>query len=197
MKHQVKLKVCGITNEADALAAAQAGVDYLGYVINYTMSPRFIPPVAASRIVQRVKQLYPTVKHVAVLVSPTTLFLNELAGLPFDLFQVYGDVPQTSVPIWKSVIVRDEQDIVLIQNTSDQVAAIHCDAGFGSGQTIPHDILRQLKVKKPLVIAGGITINNVKEIIDLCHPAVVDVNSVVETVPGKKDIKKIYALRQL
>jgi len=193
----MKLKVCGITNEADALAAAQAGVDYLGYVINYTVSPRFIAPATATHIVQRVKHLYPTVKHVAVLVSPTTLFLNELAGLPFDLFQVYGDVPQTSVPIWKSVIVRDEQDMISITQTAGEVAAIHCDAGFGSGQTIPYDILPQLKVKKPLVISGGITLENVKEIIQLCHPAVVDVNSGVETVPGKKDIQKIYALRQL
>ena len=74
---------------------------------------------------------------------------------------------------------------------------LHCDAGFGSGNTLPLDVLTQLRPALPLVIAGGITVENVQEIIQLCHPAVVDVNSGVESVPGKKDINKIYALRQL
>lgn len=100
----MKLKVCGITNEADAIAAAQANVGYLGYVINYTQSPRFISPRKAQQIIERVKQLYPLVQHVAVLVTPTAKFVEQLDALPFDIYQVYGAVVPTVKPIWQSTI---------------------------------------------------------------------------------------------
>lgn len=193
----MKLKVCGITNEADALAAAQAGVDYLGYVINYTVSPRFIDPLQASKIIHRVQQLYPAVQHVAVLVSPTDLFLTELSGLSFDIFQVYGTVSKSPMPIWKSIIVHTPEDLKQFEQLDTTVAAVHCDAGLGSGKAIQKDLLKNIQVTVPLIIAGGITQQNVAEIIEQCHPTVVDVNSGVESVPGKKDSKKIYALRQL
>lgn len=101
----MKLKVCGITNEADALAAAQAGVNYLGYVINYTASPRFIQPLHAQQIIQRVKQLYPDVQHVAVLVTPTAKFVEQLEVLPFDIYQIYGELVPSEKPIWQSTVV--------------------------------------------------------------------------------------------
>lgn len=193
----MKLKVCGITNEADALAAAQAGVDYLGYVINYTLSPRFIIPAQANTIIQRVKLLYPTVQHVAVLVTPTTLFLTELSGLAFDIFQVYGDIPTTTVPVWKSVIIRSANDLMQLDRLEQNVVAIHCDAGLGSGRTIDWSLLKQIRSTLPLVISGGVNKENIKQIIEFYHPAVIDVNSGVESVPGKKDIKKIYELQRL
>lgn len=77
------------------------------------------------------------------------------------------------------------------------IVARHYDAGLGSGKRIPASVLQSLPHDLPLVISGGINLENVGEIISLCHPDIVDVNSGVESVPGKKDINKIYALRQL
>lgn len=188
----MKLKVCGITNEADALAAAQAGVDYLGYILNYAASPRFVLPNTVRSIIQRTKQLYPTVQHVAVLVKPTDQLIVEVEQLDVDLLQIYGAIPSNVTrPIWQSEVGG------VSQPQSQLVTMLHCDAGFGSGNTVPLDVLTQLYPELPLVIAGGITVDNVREIIQLCHPAVVDVNSGVESVPGKKDINKIYALQRL
>ena len=188
----MKLKVCGITNEADALVAAQAKVDYLGYVINYTASPRFISPTDAQTVIHKVKQLYPTVQHVAGLVTPTAQFIAELNTLPFGVFQIYGAIPNNSAkPIWQSEVGH------VSEPQSPLVTMLHCDAGLGSGHTLPSDVLQQLRPKLPLVIAGGLNKDNIQQVIQLCHPAIVDVNSGGESVPGKKDIKKIYELRQL
>ncbi|MBI4407150.1 MAG: phosphoribosylanthranilate isomerase [Candidatus Kerfeldbacteria bacterium] len=188
----MKLKVCGITNEADALAAAQAGVSYLGYILNYTASPRFVLPNTVRSMIQRTKQLYPTVQHVAVLVKPTDQLVAEVEQLDVDLLQIYGAIPSNvTKPIWQSEIGG------VSQPQSPLVTMLHCDAGFGSGNTLSLDVLTQLRPELPLVIAGGITVDNVREIIQLCQPTVVDVNSGVESVPGKKDINKIYELRKL
>ena len=173
----MKLKVCGITNEADALAAAQADVDYLGYILNYAASPRFVLPNTVRTIIQRTKQLYPTVQHVGVLVNPTDQLIVEVEQLGVDLLQIYGDIPTNiTKPIWQSEVGG------VSQPQSKLVTMLHCDAGFGSGNTLPLDLLKQLRPALPLVIAGGITVDNVREIIQLCQPTVVDVNSGVESL---------------
>lgn len=191
MKLPVKLKVCGITNEADALACAQAGVDYLGYVINYTASPRFIAPQVADGIIKKVKALFPKVQHVAVLVTPTEQFVSELEGLSFDLYQMYGNIVVSEKPVWQSEVGR------VSTPQTNNVTMLHCDAGLGSGKTLPSQLLQNLKPSLPLVIAGGINSGNVREIIAACSPTVIDANSGVESAPGKKDIQKIYELQRL
>lgn len=78
-----------------------------------------------------------------------------------------------------------------------RIVARHYDAGLGSGKRIPANALQSLPHDLPLVIAGGITADNIKEIIRLCQPDIIDVNSGVESAPGKKDIQKIYELQRL
>ncbi len=189
----MKLKVCGITNEADAIGLAQAGTNYLGYILNYPKSPRFIVPSAAQKIISLVKRLYPTVQHVGVLVAPSPEFIQEVEALNlFDVLQIYGTIPSNvTLPVWQSEIGGVSAPQVA------QVTMLHCDAGLGSGKQLTEEILTNLNPTLPLVIAGGINQTNVLQIIHQCHPTVVDVNSGVETLPGKKDIKKFYELRQL
>lgn len=78
-----------------------------------------------------------------------------------------------------------------------RIVARHYDAGLGSGKRISAGMLRSIPHDLPVVIAGGINADNMREIIQLCQPDVIDVNSGVESAPGKKDIQKIYELRQL
>lgn len=190
-----QLKVCGITNEADALAAAQAGVAYLGYVLNYPNSLRNISPAEANNLIQRVRRLYPKVQHVGVLVAPTTQDILELTSqVELDIIQVYEPVPRAPLPIWQSIIVHDATDLAKLKPANETVVAIHCDAGLGSGQMIADDLLPRLQSELSLVLAGGIGPDNIAALLEKCLPDIVDVNSQVESAPGKKDITKIKAV---
>ncbi len=189
------LKVCGITNEADAMAAAQAGVAYLGYVLNYRASPRFITPAVAQAMIQKVRRFYPKVQHVGVLVSPTTELIREfMPQVELDILQVYNGVPHSPLPIWQSTIIRTAEDVSQLKPSNETVVGLHCDAGLGSGQSIPTELLSRLQSDLPLIVAGGIGPENIEEVLRWCEPEVVDVNSKVESAPGKKDIAKIKAL---
>lgn len=192
---KTQLKVCGITNEADALSCAQVGVAYLGYVINYTASPRYIAPAAANNIIQRVRRLYPQVLHVGVLVAPTTHFIQELLPvIELDIIQVYDAVPRSPLPVWQSLIMHRQTDLAQLKPANETVIGLHCDAGLGSGQSIPLELLPRLQSDLPLILAGGIGPDNIATILEHCQPDVVDINSQVESAPGKKDLEKIKAV---
>ncbi len=189
------LKVCGITNVEDALACAAAGVSYLGYVINYPQSPRFIEPAAANVIIQKVKRLYPKVQHVGVLVETTTQDVQALLDIiELDIIQIYEPIPRAPLAIWQSVIVHALSDLAKLKPANETVIGIHCDAGLGSGNVIAPELLQHLQSDLPLIVAGGIGPENIEAILEQCQPDVIDVNSKVEVSPGKKDITKIKAL---
>ncbi|MBI2415667.1 MAG: phosphoribosylanthranilate isomerase [Candidatus Kerfeldbacteria bacterium] len=202
------LKICGITNEADAFSAAQAGASYLGYILNAPTSPRYIRVNTAAAIIKRVRQIYPAVKHVGVFVDASSAVMDQvISQLQLDVVQLHGqeslqDIEQLIAPvIWKTVIVStpdDLQQLHLFQRSLARSAcsAILLDSGQGSGQTIASTLLDQVTDFSTIILAGGITPDNVTELIQRYHPAIIDVNSGVEAVPGKKDIFKIKQLIQ-
>ena len=194
------IKVCGITNEADALFAAQAGADYLGFILNYPVSPRYITLVEAQSLIQRVRQLFPRVKIVGVFVDASADTVCTIAkNMHLDVVQLHGQEPVTEVQtihivgqrhdfkVFKTVELHRAHDLELITTYETVADLILLDAGKGSGKSIQTHLLKAARSSVPIGIAGGLKPHNVLEIMKQHQPALVDVNSGVESVPGKKD----------
>lgn len=210
------IKVCGITNVSDALVAAKAGARYLGYVLNYSASPRRLTAADALNIITAVRASYPKVQHVGVTVDLQAATVNDLVRrLRLDVVQLHGDesietVQAVRAPqVWKSTIIRSAEDVDHVLAYLPHVHAVHLDAGRGSGQTIGHSLLKMTMEQMSaaamtdgtglnvtaVVLAGGISPDNIHEFLSY-HTTVLDVNSGVESQPGKKDPQLISRLFQ-
>lgn len=200
----MQVKVCGITNVEDAIMVAELGVNYLGYVVNYTASPRYIAPTNAAHIIRKVRKVYPQVRHVGVVVDPNQFDCQDIIDeLDADIIQFHGSESTSYIESlqyidkWKAVEIAKPEDMRLIAELISQyesvVDGILLDSGKGSGQLIPAELLSSLKIQSTFILAGGITPENILERLQLCSPDIIDINSGVEIEPGKKDRDKIIA----
>ncbi len=203
----VQIKICGVTRVADAIAAAEAGADWLGLNF-YSQSPRCIDLDLAFEIMRAT----PTLKHSAVVVEPTEEDLFELSGLGVACLQIHGADQTRS---WLSLKVLGPPLITLAYGVSalkdwrrllelrtrfknegiDEVGIL-VDAKVagqhgGTGQTAPWELLATLEPKQDFFLAGGLAPENVAEAIRTVKPWGVDVASGVESAPGIKDAEKI------
>ncbi len=192
----VKIKICGITNEGDALAAVEAGADALGFVF-YQDSPRYITPGDAGRIAL---SLPPFVTTVGVFVNESPEAVNEYmkeAGL--DLAQLHGEetpsvCAQVCRPVIKAVRVKSERDLCVMK--SYRVSAFLLDAKVeglygGTGERISLETALEAGKYGRIILAGGLDPENVAEAVHRVKPYGVDVSSGVEAAPGRKDHIKI------
>jgi phosphoribosylanthranilate isomerase len=196
-----RIKVCGITTWTDAIRSVDCGADALGFNF-YWRSPRFISPRAALRITARLP------KHVACV----GVFVNEplevalrarnIAGI--NLAQLHGEEPP-------ELVARIAEQMVTIKafrvSPEFRVTALRrykaADAylldGFhprqrgGTGQTVDWRIAARAARYGPIVLAGGLNSENIVAAIRAARPAAVDVNSGVESAPGRKDLTKLRA----
>jgi phosphoribosylanthranilate isomerase len=200
--HKVKVKICGITNWADAQRACAEGVDFLGFNF-YPLSPRYIAPTAARQIVRRLPR---KVDAIGVFVNETqekTLEIARAVGL--DYLQLHGDEsPDTTrrlqrfFPVIKAIRVRDSFRPAQLAKYG------HCSAilldGFdrrsrgGTGKTFRWDVAKSAKKYGRIFLAGGLAPDNIAEAIFAAQPYAVDVCSGVEARPGKKDAARLAAL---
>jgi phosphoribosylanthranilate isomerase len=202
-REKVRVKICGITNLADALHAVRSGADELGFNF-YKESPRYIAPQDAANLI---KQLQEPVIKIGVFVNSPTEKVAEIAALVgLDVIQLHGDedaaylaeiASLTDRAILKAIRFRPEM------NPSEwlelDVHAILLDSyseGYGgSGKQI--DWLLLLKsielFPAPVYLAGGLTPENVRDAIRVVRTYAVDVASGVESSPGKKDPEKVAA----
>jgi phosphoribosylanthranilate isomerase len=201
----LRIKICGVTNEADACEAARLGADAVGLNF-YPSSPRCIAPDEAYRIL---RELPPFVEPVAVYVNEPlrSVFqsLNALGGI--RTFQWHGRQPELcdAFPFQMIVAfaVRDQDSLREITRYLETAkglgkapAAVLVDAHVpglhgGTGQKAPWHLLADLHPPVPLILAGGLTPENVAEAIRIVRPYAVDVASGVESAPGKKDPEKM------
>lgn len=213
-KDMPAVKICGITTlkEADWLNAA--GADYAGFVF-YEKSKRNVSMMDAVMIK---KSLYPSVKTVAVTVSPTVDELRQIEISGFDIIQVHKNLPldvlrECRLPIWRAfniaglteaaeAAVSDEspEERSERERLEEQLIEAYVLDGveFGSGKTFDwgnSGLVKQIRAlfgEKKLVLAGGLTPDNVAEGVALFAPDVVDVSSGVEKDYGSgKDEEKI------
>lgn len=189
----VRVKICGITNVRDARLAAKLGADAVGFNF-YRRSPRFIKPSRAKAIVAA---LPPFVTTVGVFVNEDPDRILEtcrMCGL--DAVQFHGDESPTVVEAVlgirriKAIRVRDKRDLRLCRRY--RVEAYLLDAYVpgrygGTGETFNWGLARDAQEFGPIILAGGLTPDNVEEAVVTARPYAVDAASGVESSPGKKD----------
>ena len=194
------IKICGIKTWKDARAAIEAGADFLGFNF-YSKSVRFIEKEKCEEITNFLKKEFPQIKLVGVFVnSPVEEIKNILDVCSLDLAQLHGDetpeifsrlAPRAfrafrGIPENFSGYERSEAPVMLID------AAVKGIYG-GSGKTADWSAAEKLARKYPLLLAGGLTPENVAEAVRRVKPWGVDVASGVESAPGEKDAEKMSA----
>lgn len=194
----VRVKICGIRDWEEARMVLDAGVDTLGFV--FTRSPREIKPEAAREIINR---LPPFTTTVGVFVNEPRYSLMEIASFcHLDVLQLHGDEPPEychglSQRLLKAVRVRDANSLEGLE-AYWEVQGFLLDAcvpgkAGGTGTTFNWELVRTGTIAdKPIILAGGLTPENVATAIRLVRPYAVDVSSGVEA-GGRKDPARIDA----
>ena len=197
------IKICGIKTLKDALAAIDSGADYLGFNF-YSKSVRFIEKSACVEITSVLKREHPQIELVGVFVNfPVDEIKDILQTCNLDLAQLHGDeTPEMfaqlaphafrafrGIPESNAGYERDEVPAMLID------AAVKGVYG-GSGVTADWAAAAELAKKYPLLLAGGLTPENVADAVRQVQPWGVDVASGVESAPGEKDAGKMKAFVQ-
>jgi len=193
----VRVKICGITNPDDALAAVEYGADALGFV--FAPSPRQVTPEKVRRIV---KNLPPFVCKVGVFVNSELEFVKQtMAVCNLDLAQLHGDegTEYCTALFPRAIKVFTNNNLPPVEKLARyRVAAYMLDKDKGSEiskaeQKKLWQLARQIGEHGPVILAGGLTPENVSEAIKVARPYAVDVSSGVEMKPGVKDHEKMRA----
>ena len=197
----VRVKICGITNVEDALLACELGADAIGLNF-YSKSPRCISPYTASKIIRK---LPPFVAAVGVFVNWQAAPITALAkALGLAAAQLHGDErPQLTAEIAKKVSVIKalhvgEGSALPAFAKYRGAAAFLLDAPHsgqygGTGHTTDWSVAHTAAESHRILLAGGLTPENVAEAIRAVRPYAVDVTSGVESKPGRKDPAKLSA----
>jgi phosphoribosylanthranilate isomerase len=192
----IKVKICGITRLEDALAAADAGADALGFVF-HPKSPRHVFPEQAASII---RHLPPFVQTVGLFVNESLETVNRTAGLcGLDVVQLHGEEsPEFCDAVTRRVIKAFRvKDITCLEPMNAYGAAAFLldawspSAHGGTGRTFNWEVAACAARVSRIILAGGLTPDNVAEAIRQVGPYGVDVSSGVEASPGKKDSRKI------
>jgi len=194
-----RVKICGVTNVADGLAAAEAGADMIGLNF-YEKSPRYL---TVAQAVEISRALPPFVMRVGVFVNPEEALVTRAIGeCNLSLLQFHGDetsefCTQFSLMSMKALRVRDAETLNELANfqTDAFLLDAHSKSGLGgTGEKFNWDLaVEAQKFGKPIFLAGGLTPDNVVEAVRKVRPFAVDVSSGVESAPGKKDHAKVKA----
>ena len=193
------IKICGITRDEDAQAAADLGAAAIGFVF-WPRSPRAIDPAAAGRIVAR---LPPFVSAVGVFVNESPEVIAEIvetAGL--DVVQLHGDespgdcarigrrtvkaIPATTQAF--EGLHRWPQEVTLLLDAADR------ERRGGTGRVLDWELAAKFSARRRVILAGGLSPANVIEAVRVVRPWAIDVSSGVEQAPGVKDRARMRAL---
>ncbi|UMZ14069.1 phosphoribosylanthranilate isomerase [Pseudomonas sp. MPFS] len=198
----VRSKICGITRIEDALAAVAAGADAIGLVF-YAKSPRAVSVQQARAIIGA---LPPFVTTVGLFVNASRCELGEiLDAVPLDLLQFHGDESAADCegyhrPYIKALRVKAGDDIAAACLAYPRASGILLDTYVegvpgGTGEAFDWSLVPQ-GLSKPIILAGGLSAQNVASAIAQVRPYAVDVSGGVERSKGIKDHAKIQAFLQ-
>jgi len=192
---QTKVKICGMTDAATIQTAIDHKVDYLGFVF-YPKSPRDLTPKQATLLTKNIPS---HINKVAVIVNETDQFIEYIKN-DFDTFQLHGDEDLNRVKelkkkynkkIIKAIKVTDENSAKKFQQFEDEVDMFLFDSpAMEKSAKFNWQILQNLKITKPYLIAGSINIDNVDEVLKY-NPYGIDVSGGVEKNRGVKCGDKI------
>ena len=193
---QVKVKICGMTNLKDVKVAVDGGVDAVGFIF-YKKSPRSVTMQAVREIVL---ELPPFVDSVGVFVNETAEQINKIADrCNLDRVQLHGNESPTFCKkirrrVIKAIRVKDIQSLKKLSDypvSSFLLDTFSEDQYGGTGRVFDWNLAYPAKKYGPIILAGGLTPNNVRQAIQRIQPYGVDVCSGVESQPGIKDHKKM------
>ncbi len=194
-----RIKICGITNEQDLLVCQSAGIDAVGFVL-YPRSPRYISP---EKIRELLPLIYPWVSPVAVLTTMDTALMNRLVNWGIGTFQVYFDIEEDEllklrkkkIKVIRAIGLNELENVRLRNYDAVLLDARDKDKLGGTGKVIDWDRAREVVERwdKPVILAGGLSPDNVEEAIKKVRPFAIDVATGLEKKPGKKDEKKVFS----
>jgi phosphoribosylanthranilate isomerase len=203
----IQLKICGLTSLEDAAQAAEAGADFLGFIL-HPASPRYLPLERYLALADRL----PSRGKVAVAVEPTLPQLAALNTAGFDFFQIHfrHDLAAATVASWAETVGRSRlwlapklppaQDVpaaLLPLADTFLLDTFHPDKFGGTGETgdwTKFALHQKMHPTKTWILAGGLNPENISEALGQSGARFVDVNSGVESAPGVKDHGKIAML---
>jgi phosphoribosylanthranilate isomerase len=196
---RTRIKICGITRVEDARAAAELGADAIGLVF-YAASARLVSAEQARRIIAATP---PFVACVGVFLNADAAFVREiLASVPLNVLQFHGEEPSEACkrfgrPYIKAVAMGADSDVLGYMARYPEAAGFLLDSHLpgqagGSGAMIDWARIPS-RIERPLILAGGLNVDNVAQAVRKIRPYGVDVSSGVERAKGIKDVAKIAA----
>ncbi|MBC7130925.1 phosphoribosylanthranilate isomerase [Candidatus Bathyarchaeota archaeon] len=205
---RVKVKICGITRLEDLEAACSLGADAVGFIVDVSESPRNLSPEVAEELIAKVPIFVKSV-IVTALNDPNRI-VNLYERLKPDVIQVHGGTPEDILALRKrlpkarligALPVKSGSEIekaAVFASFLDAVLVDSYVAGRLGGTGVTHDWsisarIREMLHPKPLILAGGLNPENIKEAVRIVKPYAVDVSTGVEAHPGLKDPEKIKA----
>ena len=193
----MKLKICGISDSRtlEYLTAHPHSPEYIGFIVNYSKSKRFVEFDKLKNLLKIDKK---NSKYVAVLINPNEDILEKIKNLPFDYYQIY-DCSSNEIKFIKekykkkiivAITVKNQNDVVKVMEYNEDADIILFDSkGYEKSLSFDHQLIKNLKINKELMLAGNIkiedNIENYEEIADT-----IDISGGLET-SGIKDISKI------
>lgn len=201
----MKVKICGITNLEDAQAAIDAGADLLGFNF-YAKSPRYVSPEVACAIVERIRSSHRVPTLIGVFVNSSLEEVRSvLQAVNLDLAQLHGDEPpeflarlnERGFKALRPVSAEDAETNAARyapHGSTEPVLMIDAyrkDRYGGTGHVGDWSTAAKLARRYPILLAGGLTAENVAQAIRQVKPWGVDVASGVESSPGEKDVEKM------
>ena len=193
----MKSKICGISDSKTLkyLTNHSNPPQYIGFIVNYPKSKRFIEHDKLKELLKVNKK---NSKYVAVLVRPDEKILHKIKDLPFDYYQIYdcssseiqSIKEKYSIKIIVAITVKGQSDVIKYMEYNESADIILFDSkGYEKSISFDHQLIKNLKINKELMLAGNIQIDdnleNFQEIVDI-----VDISGGLET-SGLKDISKI------
>jgi phosphoribosylanthranilate isomerase len=191
----VKVKICGLRRKEDIEYANELKPDYVGFV--FAKSKR---QVEVEQALYLISLLDKEIKTVGVFVNePVENALKIAQTLNLDVLQFHGDETQDYIDnfknftVWKAIRIKDKEDLEKTKEfkvNSFVFDTLTKNEYGGTGKTFNWEVLKEIELNVPIILAGGLNENNVEEAIKIVDPYAVDVSSGVET-EGYKDFKKM------
>jgi len=193
----MKSKICGISDSKTLIHLTNHSYppQYIGFIVNYPKSKRFVPYEKLKQILNVDKKKS---KYVAVLVKPNENILEEIKNLPFDYYQIYDTTPSEinlikqkyRKKIIVSLTINGKEDVMKYLDYYDMADIILFDSkGYEKSMSFDHQLIQNIKINKELMLAGNIQVEDnlekYKKIADI-----IDISGGLET-SGIKDISKI------
>lgn len=197
-----RIKICGVTNEEDALKLATYDIFALGFIIIKEDIPSRIDLSLAAKIIKKLPSHILSVVGVANFTPGEIIEICQRTGADvvqiqrgstiLDILEIKRKLPR--LRIWRAVFTDQTPGL---EQLSDLEKAVDAILIHGKEEEWPVGARIARNLKKPFVLAGGLNLNNVKQAIEKFHPFAIDLIRGVETIPGKKDFNKVEKLTQI